>query len=314
MLVRNSYDERDLLRAAGFRWVAERKAWGMPEEELRARLGCEEITAELLLRSLEGLGERAAGEKEASVVVQGGEVLVTSSYHIKEELRMLGFRWDADRCVWCAELGRLLARCRAEDAGELTVERLLEAAEDPAPPVGGTPAAPRGAAWAEVEKGEVCVYSSYEIKDELRARGFRCGLHRCSVWRAPATRFPAAASRQARDRVEGDSSPVICLTSVLECAWACAPARPFGALSCACPRPEYRPVAQVQRRQEGLVHASRRCLVMGGLPQPAKRHRRSHPQAPTPTRGGIAGSPPGVIAGHGGAAQGALEPTPSLYR
>jgi len=97
-------------------------------------------------------------------------------YSIKDSLRALRFRWDADRRCWGSDLESVVT-CLGTDV--ITIDALVEAG---ARALSGdskaaAPAKSRGqygGAYAVVEDDVVSVFNSYDIKDELRDRSLRC--------------------------------------------------------------------------------------------------------------------------------------------
>ncbi len=83
----------------------------------------------LLNASVAGSAAGAGAAPAPEVVVEEDEVIVRHSYPVKDQLRALGFRWDAARVVWASPLKRVLARLAAACCGvEVTLDALLAAA------------------------------------------------------------------------------------------------------------------------------------------------------------------------------------------
>lgn len=109
----------------------------------------------------------------------------SAQYSIKDSLRALGFRWDADRRCWGSDLESVTAVLGTDD---ITVDALVEAgvsvlsddskAARPIPKSRGQ----YGGAYAVVEDDVVSVFNSYDIKDGLRDRSFRCDLPKPYRW------------------------------------------------------------------------------------------------------------------------------------
>ncbi|KAJ1489468.1 hypothetical protein T484DRAFT_1885611 [Baffinella frigidus] len=202
VVVRNSYDIKDQLRGIGFRFNADSKAWCSPVEDVM-KLSPEfkrdsDITVETLLLIQPTVDLTVEREKPsqppAKVVLNGDNIEVLNSYAIKDQLRALGFRWVQDRAVWSCDANKVLEVVGAGDASEVTAEMLREVGESKRVDTGAggqsayLPNKDRPQPHLEViehnEQEAVAVYNSYDIKDQLRALGFRWTAEK-AAWTKP---------------------------------------------------------------------------------------------------------------------------------
>ena len=179
--VHKSYDVKDKLRALGFNWSVESSCWRMDALQLLERMdGHDDISSVTIddILALEPAADGAKSMKEpARLEIVDGEALVHNSYDIKDKLRTLGFRWDGARVAWTQPVDQLVAAAGVEDESQLTMDKLLEME---AQGQSGQPKKP----YLTCDDEDVCVFNSYDIKEQLRALSFRWDSSRAAWLRA----------------------------------------------------------------------------------------------------------------------------------
>lgn len=189
--VYNSYAVKDQLRALGFRWNVDKACWSHNVDSVMEALGVgtqEEITIDMCTAVGENLAASGVTapsgiKQKPELKIEGEEVQVYKSYDVKDKLRSLGFTFNADNACWRIDAMQLLERMEGHDTSTITLDDIL--ALEPAPEM---KEAPR----LEIADGEALVHNSYDIKDKLRALGFRWEGSR-SVWVQAVDQLKTAA-------------------------------------------------------------------------------------------------------------------------
>ncbi len=193
VFVYNSYDIKDRLRALGFRFNSAERAWSRPLEDVLALSPEFEAASDI---DLEKLLEAEAPELPAdegppppSLRVVDAEVEVYNSYSIKDQLRALGFRWNAEKTCWTHQVDSVMEAVGVGTPEEITIDVCKAVGEDLAAS-GATAEKPE----LRVEGEEVQVHKSYGVKEKLRAVGFSWNVD-AACWRMDAL--------QLLERMEG---------------------------------------------------------------------------------------------------------------
>ena len=104
------------------------------------------------------------------------------SYGIKVELKKLGFRWNVEAVAWTRRLQDVMEMLGATDESQVTPEALINAAADvQAAPDGSKP---KQEPSVMCQDGECLVFGSYDIRDKLKALGFKFNSER-GAWAKP---------------------------------------------------------------------------------------------------------------------------------
>ena len=193
--VYNSYAIKDKCRAAGFQFDVAERAWTKSASAVLEQLGAaslEEVTQDTVIAMITHTEEAdvaatAPPMKESEpchVFVQDAMVRVNGgTYGIKDKLRAAGFRWDGETSSWARsepEVTSWINELRATQ-GCKTVEAnhpeyviaVLAAVNELDETAQVKPAVDPLKAHLVVKDDKVFVYNSYDIKDRLRALGFR---------------------------------------------------------------------------------------------------------------------------------------------
>jgi len=189
--VYNSYSVKDQLRALGFRWNVEKTCWASDVESVMAALSVgapEDITLDLCTAAGDQLMVSGANviKRKPELRIQNDEVQVLNSYDVKDKLRSLGFTWNTESACWRIDAMQLLERVQIPELSAITIDDILALEPDTSATLTKEP--PR----LEISDGEALVYNSYDIKEKLRALGFRWDSSR-SVWANPVDQLMATA-------------------------------------------------------------------------------------------------------------------------
>jgi len=179
--VYNSYSVKDQLRALGFRWNGEKAAWTHNVDSVMEAVGVDSAD-QITIAMCVDCGEKAvetgtippgAVKQTPELRIEGEDANVYKSYDVKDKLRAIGFNWNADSACWRMDAMQLLESMPGFDLGNVKIEDVLA--------INGDATQNKDPARLEIADGEAVVYNSYEIKDKLRALGFRWDGSR-SVW------------------------------------------------------------------------------------------------------------------------------------
>ena len=189
--VHNSYSVKEQLRALGFRWNVEKTCWSSDVNSVMEALGVgthEEITLELCTAvGDEKIASGATAVKQhPELRILDDEVQVHKSYDVKDKLRALGFTWSTEHVCWRMDAMQLLERMQGHELSAITIDDVLALEPDSSATLTKEP--PR----LELTDGEALVYNSYDIKENLRALGFRWDSSR-GAWAHPVDQLMATA-------------------------------------------------------------------------------------------------------------------------
>ena len=197
--VYNSYSVKEQLRALGFRWNTEKACWTHSVESVMKAVGvfsAEEITIEVCTavgESLVASGETGSQQKP-EMRIEGEEVQIYKSYDVREKLRALGFSWNVDNACWCMDAMKLLECMPGLELSRITIDDVLSL--EPPEIIKESPR-------LELVDGEALVHNSYDIRDKLRALGFRWDGSR-SVWAQPVDQLLAVAGLDDESQLNVD--------------------------------------------------------------------------------------------------------------
>ncbi len=191
----DSYDVKDKLKALSFRFDSARAVWTRPTAEVLSLLALDDKTDISIQRLLECQAASATdedGAAGASLEIINDEVLIYNSYAIKDKLRALDFRFDSERRAWVRSVFEVKRLLEVTDHADITLEQILALSESMVPilsssslslsegqrhPVtaasGSDGSPPPIGPELQVDGGNVTVRRCYDIKDQLRSRGFR---------------------------------------------------------------------------------------------------------------------------------------------
>jgi thermostable 8-oxoguanine DNA glycosylase len=185
----DSYDVKDKLKALSFRFDSARAVWSRPTAEVLSLLALDDKADISIQRLLEcSAPEVGAADEDgaagASLEMINNEVLIYNSYAIKDKLRALEFRFNSERRAWvrsAIEVKRLL---EVTDHADITLDKILALSESMVPILspsmlslsegasGSDGSPPPIGPELQVDGGNVTVRRCYDIKDQLRSRGF----------------------------------------------------------------------------------------------------------------------------------------------
>ena len=193
----DSYDVKDKLKALSFRFDSARAVWTRPTAEVLSLLALDDKTDISIQRLFECSPPEVGATDEdgaagASLEIINDEVLIYNSYAIKDKLRALDFRFDSERRAWVRSVFEVKRLLEVTDHADITLEQILALSESMVPilsssslslsegqrhPVtaasGSDGSPPPIGPELQVDGGNVTVRRCYDIKDQLRSRGFR---------------------------------------------------------------------------------------------------------------------------------------------
>jgi hypothetical protein len=206
VFVYNSYDIKDKLRALGFRFSSAERAWSRSLEavlELSPEFDTgDDVTLDKLL-VLDAPELDDDGPPPPSLRIVDEDVEVYDSYSIKDQLRALGFRWNADKTCWTHTVDQVKEALGVETQDEITVDLCTAVGEHLASTGEG---ANKQKPELRVEGDEVQVFKSYDVKEKLRALGFSWSTEQL-CWRINADKL--------LERIEGCALETLTIDDVL---------------------------------------------------------------------------------------------------
>jgi len=186
VLVRQSYNVKEELKAAGFQWDKDASAWTMPIDSAKTLCGADDesgVTVESVVEASAKILEQNGGAAakaaspsapakqaaEPSIRVVDGQIQVLNSYSVKESLKALSFQWSVEDGVWTHPAADVVALLGVESEAQVTVALLVNAAKNA--PAKANVARPE--AYVTCTNEDALVFNGYDVKDRLKSLGFR---------------------------------------------------------------------------------------------------------------------------------------------
>lgn len=204
VVVANSYDLRVQLKKLDFTFDKETKAWTRPTADVLQHLALSDeshITVDALLEAAKEVQNPPPNMSIADNLVK----MMTNTYDIRNELRAGGFRWNTDDKVYEMAASDAMSLCGVTSEDELTVDLIVDACKKCYVDQQSSGVTAGGAGTKQepslaVEEDMCHVFQSYDVKEKLRALGFRFDSHR-STWSKSTSELVAAVGVASKEEL-----------------------------------------------------------------------------------------------------------------